>query len=312
MFDNCTSTAYALREQHALVREEGRTMAKATPTIRQALHYPLQYAAYFAARQVLCKRVVAFSFDCIQAHDGLLALKNTEALTTLEKLTHATDASPHSPMPLTALTPDIPAMSRHGAINAARSFFSSLKNWRARKEKHEATHKRKDRYRPFRQRPLVPPRSWKKCVPCYASLWRQGLSTARVNPRNTSRACHRCHSLVVRSNQRQPQAGYTPGAVLCSCPQCQMRDHTGRNASPRVGQRLSERTQEPLKEKPHAHSRRVKREPKGSGVGISQDARCQRRPSPDTARRGDQTNGHGSAQGNRRRMGVPLPDIASQ
>jgi len=90
-----------------------------------------------------------------------------------------------------------------------------------------------------------------------------------------------------------------------------MRDHADRNASIRVGQCLLERYQEPVKEKPHARSRRAKREPKGSGVGISQDVKRQRRPSTDAARRGDQANGHGTAQGNRRRMGAPLPDIAS-
>jgi putative transposase len=31
-----------------------------------------------------------------------------------------------------------------------------------------------------------------------------GIITARVNPRNTSRECHRCHGLVVRYNQGQP------------------------------------------------------------------------------------------------------------
>jgi hypothetical protein len=52
-------------------------MAKATKTIRQALHYPPQYAAYFAANQVLFNRVVAFYFDCIQAHEGLLTVAKT-------------------------------------------------------------------------------------------------------------------------------------------------------------------------------------------------------------------------------------------
>src|SRR6266566_4548234 len=129
---------------------------------------------------------------------------------------------------------------------------------------------------------------------------------------NTKRACHRCHGLVVRYNQGQPQEGYTPGAALCFCPQCQMRDHADRNASLRVGQRLIERTQAPLKEKPHALVRRAKREPKGSGVGISQDAKRQMGPSIPAARRGDHANGHGAAQRGRRRMGALLSDIASQ
>ena len=107
-------------------------MAKATKTIRQALHYPPQYAAYFAANQVLFNRVVAFYFDCIQAHEGLLTLTNKEALTALAKLTHATAANPHPIMPLSDLAPAIPAMFRRAAINAAlgsaRAFSSSLEN----------------------------------------------------------------------------------------------------------------------------------------------------------------------------------------
>jgi len=130
-------------------------MAKATKTIRQALHYPPQFAAYFAANQVLFNRVVAFYFDCIQAHEGLLSLTNKEALTALEKLTHATAANPHPIMPLSDLAPAIPAMFRRAAINAAlgsaRAFSSSLKTWRARKEKHEAKQLKKGKQRPWRR-----------------------------------------------------------------------------------------------------------------------------------------------------------------
>ena len=504
-------------------------MAKATKTIRQSLKYPPQYADYFAANQALFNRVVAFYFDCIQAHEGILSLKNKQALTALEKLTHATASSPHPVMPLTDLAPDIPAMFRRAAINAAlgsaRAFSSSLKTWRARKEKHEAKQTKKRKKRPFRERPPVPPRSWNKSVPFYASLWRErhthfivlkvwtgscwswlkvhilgrtlpdgyamgspqlvrkgdrwwlhtpiektfeapaksgeqlttaqtricavdlnldkhlavcsvqtvdgtilatsfigngtavsgcrkqllgriarnrsqtgmiaeneqdnadlwakirhvdeqiahlvsarivqfaiehkasilvvehlgnlqpekgtysrrsntkraywmkgrifryakykawnagGIITCRVNPRNTSRECHRCHAAVIRYTQGHPVEGYTPGAALCLCPQCQMRDHADRNASIRVGQRLIERTQEPQKEKPPTAVRRASRVSKETGVGISQDAKRQMGPSIPAARRGDQTNGHGTAQGRKRRMGAPLPDIASQ
>src|SRR6266481_5883821 len=176
MFDNFKSVWYSLREIQYILREEG-LKAKATKTIRQALHYPPQYAAYFAANQVLFNRVVAFYFDCIQAHEGLLTLKNKGALTALEKLTHTTESNPNPIMPLTDLAPDIPAMFRRAAINAAlgsaRSFFSSLKTWRARKEKHEAKQTKKRKKRPFRVRPPVPPRSWNKSAPFYASLWRE-------------------------------------------------------------------------------------------------------------------------------------------
>jgi IS605 OrfB family transposase len=504
-------------------------MAKATKTIRQSLSYPSHYADYFAENATLFNRVVAFYFDCLQAHEGILALNNKEALMRLEKLTHATGANPHPIMPLNTLAPDIPAMFRRAAINAAlgsaRSFFSSLNNWRVRKEKYEARPARRGaKKKPFRERPPVPPRTWNKSVPFYASQWKErrehcillkvwtgscwswlkvhtlardlpdgfqmgspslvhkgdrwwlhtpiekkfeppakiveqlmtdqtricavdlnldqhlavcsvqtvdgtilatsfigngaeiagcrkkllgriarnrrktgiiaegeqdnadlwakirhadehiahllsarivqlarehqasilvfehlgnlrpekgtysrrgntkraywmkgrifryakykawnvGIITSRVNPRNTSRECHRCHANVCRYHQGQPESGYTPGAALCFCPQCQMRGHADRNASLRIGQRLIERYKDPQKEKPHALARRAKRESKGSGVGISQDAKSKGRPSTDRARRGDHANGPGTAQEETRRMGAHPSDIAHQ
>jgi putative transposase len=487
-------------------------MAKATATIREALCYQPQHAQYFAANQALFNRVVAFYFDCIQAHEGILALNNKEALTALEKLTHATAERPAPIMPLTEVAPDIPAMFRRAAVNAAlgsaRSFFSHLKKWRTRKEKHEA---RPARYgkkkKPFSERPPVPPRSWNRSVPLYAGQWKErsgssillkvwtgtcwswikvhtlsrdlpngytmqspalvrrgkqwwlhtpiektftappkiaeqvtstdtkicavdlninehiavctvqtvegtiiatrfigggraiagfrkkllgriarnrsqtgiiaeneqdnadlwrkirhadehvahlvsarivqfakehGASmlvfehlgnlkpekgkysrrgntkraywmkgrifkyakykawqhqiiTSRVNPANTSRACHRCHSLVVRYNAGQPVEGYTPGASLVLCETCQMRDHADRNASLVIGQRLLERYAEPLKEKPHTAVRRGGRVSKETGVARSQDAKRKKGPSIPDARQGD-GNAPGTAQ----------------
>ena len=75
---------------------------KATKTIRQPLRYPPPYAAYFAHNQALFNRVVVFYFDCIQAHQGVLALTHKEALTALERLTHATEANPNPIMPLSS------------------------------------------------------------------------------------------------------------------------------------------------------------------------------------------------------------------
>src|SRR5215469_5940229 len=54
----------------------GTAMAKATKTIRQSLSYPSHYAGYFAENAALFNRVVAFYFDCLQAHVGILALNN--------------------------------------------------------------------------------------------------------------------------------------------------------------------------------------------------------------------------------------------
>src|SRR5258708_25681690 len=56
------------------------------------------------------------------------------------------------------------------------------------------------------------------------------IITSRVNPRNTSTECHRCHTRIVRYAQGQPVTGYTPGTPLCLCPECQMRGNSDRNA----------------------------------------------------------------------------------
>lgn len=502
-------------------------MAKATTTIRQSLNYQPQHAAWFAANQALFNRVVAFYFEVIQAHEGLLDLPNKEALTALEKLTHATKKHPSPILPLTQIAPDVPAMFRRAAINAAmgsvRAFFSSLEAWRMRKAKAEAKKTHKGKKKPFSQRPPVPPRSWNKSVPLYAGMWKersdssivlkiwtgkcwswvkvrtlsrdlptgcerqspalvrrgqkwwlhtpiektfsrpapiaeqltkaetkicsvdlnlneqlavctvqtvegtilatcfigggrrvagfrkrllgriarnrsqtgtlaeneqdnvdlwrkirhadshlahlvsarlvqfaaeqgasilvfehlgnlkptkgkyshrgntkrafwmkgrifqdakykawnQGIVTSRVNPRNTSRECHRCHAPVVRYEQGQPKMGYTPGTPLCLCPQCSMQGNADRNASLVVGQRLMARSQHPFKEKPQTPVRRAGRELKDSGVVLPQDAERKEQPSFSQARQGD-SNGHGTAQGSRRRMGSPSSSIPRQ
>src|SRR5215470_10912055 len=157
--------------------KEEADMAKATVTIREALCYPPQHAHYFVENAALFNRVMAFFFSCIQAHEGILALTNKEALTALERLTHATEANLHPIMPLVDIAPDIPAMFRRAAINAAlgsaRSFFSSLKKWRLRKEQYEAKAERLGKKKPFGERPPVPPRTWNKSVPFYASQWKE-------------------------------------------------------------------------------------------------------------------------------------------
>src|SRR6266478_6007505 len=159
-------------------RRRGSSMAKATATIRESLNYQPQHADCFAANQALFNRVAAFYFDCIQAHEGILDLKTKEALTALEKLTHATEKNPSPLLPLTDIAPDIPAMFRRAAINtaigSARSFSSHLKKWRTRKEKYEAKPARKGKKKkPFTERPPVPPRSWNKSVPLYAGMWKE-------------------------------------------------------------------------------------------------------------------------------------------
>src|SRR5215469_6706259 len=110
-------------------------MAKATITIRQSLQYRVAHADWFAATQRLFNLVAAFYFEVIAAQEGILDLPNKEALTALEKLTHATKKNPTPVMPLTQVASDIPAMFRraaiHAALGSARSFYTHLSKWRA-------------------------------------------------------------------------------------------------------------------------------------------------------------------------------------
>src|SRR5260370_140337 len=125
--------------------------------------------------------------------------------------------------------------------------------------------------------------------------WNLGMITSRVNPRNTSRECARCHSLIVRYAQGQPVEGYSPVTPLCLCQQCQMRGNADRNASLIIGQRLIARSQKPFKEKPRAPVRRAGRVEKSTGVARSQDAKRKKGPSLSDAWHGDD-NAHGTAQ----------------
>src|SRR6266571_6964809 len=77
-----------------------------------------------------------------------------------------------------------------------------------------------------------------------------GILTSRVSPRNTSRECACCHSLVARYAEGKPAEGYTYGAPLVVCPICAMKGNADRNASLVIGQRLVTRYQKSSKEKP--------------------------------------------------------------
>ncbi len=146
-------------------------MAKATTTIRQVLTYQPQHAAWFVANQALFNRVAAFYFEVIAAHEKLLDLSAREALTALEKLTHATRKNPAPIMPLSAIAEAIPAMFRraaiHAALGSARSFYTHLSKWHTRKEKAQT------RGKPFKERPPVPPRTWNKSATLYTGQWRE-------------------------------------------------------------------------------------------------------------------------------------------
>src|SRR6266516_685825 len=143
--------------------------------------------------------------------------------------------------------------------------------------------------------------------------WNERIITCRVNPKNTSRECACCGAQVVRYAKGQSEEGYKPGTPLVLCPACHMRGHADRNASIKIGQRLTTRYSKPSQEKPHAPLPGAERSVKAEGVAASQDAKGEEPPSMAQARRHGSSNGHGTAQrGKRRRMGTPSPSIPTQ
>jgi len=103
--------------------------------------------------------------------------------------------------------------------------------------------------------------------------WNEGIVTSRVNPRNTSRDCARCSAPVARYDTGQPEEGYTPGAPLVFCPDCQMRGNADRNASIVIGKRLLTRYQKRLSQEKPPTPLATERSSKEEGVASSQDAR---------------------------------------
>lgn len=140
--------------------------------------------------------------------------------------------------------------------------------------------------------------------------YHEGILTSRVNPRNTSRECARCHALVARYNEGQAAEGYTPGAPLVYCSACGMRGNADRNAALVIGQRLIARYQKQAQEKPPTPLR-AERDEQSSGVIICQDARREEGPSISPARRADR-QGHGTAQGGTLRMEKRPSSIPAQ
>jgi putative transposase len=125
---------------------------------------------WFAATQTLFNQIAAFYFEVICAHEKVLELGNKEALTALERLTHATKKNPAPVLPLSQVAKDVPAMFRraaiHAALGSARSFYTGLSKWREGKEKAAAKGKK------YLCRPPVPPRTWNKSTMLYAGQWK--------------------------------------------------------------------------------------------------------------------------------------------
>jgi len=135
--------------------------------------------------------------------------------------------------------------------------------------------------------------------------WNAGIITSRVNPRNTSRECACCHSLVARYAQGQPAEGYTPGAPLVLCPECGMQGNADRNASLMIGQRLVMRYH---KEKPPAPLA-TERVSKDTGVALCQDAESGSCGPSILSARHTESNGHGTAQETAGMDGCAVSDI---
>src|SRR6266566_10035557 len=128
---------------------------------------------------------------------------------------------------------------------------------------------------------------------CKYKAYNAGILTSRVNPRNTSRECVRCHSLVARYDTGKPAEGYTYGAPLVACAPCGMRGNADRNASLVIGRRLIVRYQKSQEKPPTPLAR--ERVSKDAGVVVSQDAKSKEEPSIPLVRHGDR-NEHGTAQ----------------
>ena len=139
-------------------------------TIRQQLETRHGRSEWFATTKALFNQVAAFYFDVIAAHPGVLDVSSKQALTALERLTHTTAKNPDPVLPLSAISPHIPAMFRraaiHVALGAAHSFHANLKRWRKEKARIEAKGKR------FTKRPPLPPRRWNRSLTFYGEMWR--------------------------------------------------------------------------------------------------------------------------------------------
>ena len=156
-------------------------MSQATPTVTLTLRQQLEHrpgiSDWFATTQTLFNAVAAFYWQVLDAHPAVLDLSATEALTTLERLTHATADNAHPAMPLAAVAVQVPAYFRraaiHTALGAMRAFQVNLARWKRTKAKAEAKGK------PCRARPPVPPRTWNRSVVFYAGMWKQA-TTGRI------------------------------------------------------------------------------------------------------------------------------------
>ncbi|HYB00456.1 MAG TPA: zinc ribbon domain-containing protein, partial [Ktedonobacteraceae bacterium] len=139
--------------------------------------------------------------------------------------------------------------------------------------------------------------------------WHAGIITSRVSPRNTSRECARCHAPIVRYAEAQPEEGYTPGAPLMLCKECDLRGHADRNASVVIGQRLITRYYEKQNQEKPLAPLPTERESKDSGVGGSHAPETEAVGHSSLSERHGTSNGHGTAHERAGTDGSPRSDM---
>ena len=112
--------------------------AKAIKTIRQPLEHRPTVSLWFTTTQALFNAVVAFYWQVLDAHPGVLDLSSKDALTALEGLTHTTADHPTPMMPLSQVADQVPALVRRAAIHAALGSMRSFQSHRARWQRAKA------------------------------------------------------------------------------------------------------------------------------------------------------------------------------
>jgi putative transposase len=122
-----------------------------------------------------------------------------------------------------------------------------------------------------------------------------GILTSRVNPRDTSRTCAKCGSLVARYHEGEKPEGYQMGAPLCKCTVCKRLDHADRNASLQIGNKFFARYGIILQEKPQTLLATERTEQSAGGVAL-QEPNVQAVGQSSLWSGHESNNGHGTAQ----------------
>ena len=161
MFDKFKSAGYALRERPSVLREEGLKLAQATKTIRQGFRSaavccllrgepgPLQYASWPTFILKSSRHTKVFLPSKIRGPSRPWRNSRIQQSPTPIRSCHSTSSRQISLLCSDALL----SMPRSARL---APFFSSLKKWRARKEKHEAKQTKQGKSRTWRRAATSP------------------------------------------------------------------------------------------------------------------------------------------------------------